>query len=276
MTKRIVLCADDYGQASPISQGILELIAKKRLSATSCMVNMPPWPIHAQALTPYQDKVDIGLHFNLTEGKALSREYINAYGEQFFSLATLLRKTYLRQLDSDIIAAECHAQIERFQEYLGFLPHFIDGHQHIHQFPIIRDALLRVYQQKLSQPPAYIRLVNEGVELSDYIFAPKKMIIYLSGMKSLKNLLETHRIPHNTSFSGIYNFKRAKRYKDFFPHFLQKVTQGGMIMCHPGLPSNDKADSIAEARYEEYQYLAGDQFLIDCEKEGVIISCFNH
>jgi predicted glycoside hydrolase/deacetylase ChbG (UPF0249 family) len=63
--KRIVLCADDYGQAPAISQGIIELLNQSRLSATSCMVNMPDWPVSAKELLPFINYVDLGLHFNL-------------------------------------------------------------------------------------------------------------------------------------------------------------------------------------------------------------------
>lgn len=90
MKKRIVLCADDYGQAPAISQGILNLLDKKRLSATSCIVNSPYWEAHSQWLTQFIQQADIGLHLNLTEGKPLSAEYNQHYGTDFQPLSRLL------------------------------------------------------------------------------------------------------------------------------------------------------------------------------------------
>ena len=72
--KYFTLCADDFGYSTEVSQGILSLISIERLTATSCMTNMPDWKNSASKLIPYKDQIDIGLHFNLTEGEALSED----------------------------------------------------------------------------------------------------------------------------------------------------------------------------------------------------------
>lgn len=275
MKKSIVLCADDYGQAPAISQGIIDLIQSGRLSATSCMVNASFWPEHSQWLVPHQAQVDIGLHFNLTEGKAVSKAYIATYGESLFSLSSLMRRACLHQLDGTAIEAECHAQIDQFEQAMGRLPNFIDGHQHVHQFPVIRTALLKVYEQRLRGQNAYIRLVNEKIKITGVIQDFKKIIIHALGTKALKQLLDTHKIPYNQTFAGIYSFSQAGHYQQLFPRFLAEIDDGGLIMCHPGLASSaDAKDSIAQARYEEYQYFASNQFLADCEQEKVVIRRF--
>ena len=202
MKKRIVLCADDYGQAPAISQGIIALIKAKRLSATSCMVTSLDWAEQASWLAPFQAQIDIGLHFNLTEGTALSQGYIAAHGNSFYPLPRLLCQAFLRRLDKAAIAAECHAQIDQFAKTLGFLPHFIDGHQHVHQFPVIREAFMQVYAERLSKQNTYVRWVQETASVNPL----KKMIIDATGTRALKRLLEQHQIPHNHSFAGIYSF----------------------------------------------------------------------
>ena len=78
--KHIILCADDYGQNFAISQAIVDLFEKKRLSATSCMVTSPDWPRYSSLLIPFRDHVDVGLHFNLSEGFPLSDAFLRAYG----------------------------------------------------------------------------------------------------------------------------------------------------------------------------------------------------
>jgi len=272
--KRIVLCADDYGQAEAISQGIITLIQNGRLSATSCMVNSPLWPAHAKRLLPFQPHIDLGLHFNLTEGKALSARFVEAYGENLFSLSSLMGRSFLRKPDIAAIEAECEAQLERFIEALGCPPNFIDGHQHVHQLPVVRTALVNVYEKHLRPYKTYVRLVGEKPKLGDLMSDLKKVVIYASGTKALKRLLEQNQIPHNNSFAGIYSFSKAYQYKTLFPRFLEKVDDKGIIMCHPGLPSSESGDAIAEARYKEYQYLSGNQFLIDCHRKGVTLGRF--
>lgn len=269
MKKRIVLCADDYGQSFTISKAIINLLEQHRLTATSCMVNTEYWPEHAFWLAPYHRKADIGLHFNLTEGKPLSAEYRDKHGENFQGLGKVLASSFMRSFSQKAIEAELHAQIDRFQEVLGILPAHIDGHQHIHQFPVIRRAVVNVYNQRLSESRAYIRLINSRFKASDYILHIKKVIVYATGTAAMSKLLLAHNLPHNPSFAGIYAFDLAKQYPVFFKQFLRVIGDGGLIMCHPGLAAHETKDLIAKARFEEYQYLAGEQFPQDCQSHDV-------
>lgn len=271
MKKRIVLCADDYGQDQAVSEGILQLLAKSRLTATSCMVNSPDWPHFAPALKPYYDRADIGLHFNLTDGYALSKAYQSTYSKTFPTLSTLLRKAFLQQLDQSIIEAELHAQIDAFAESADCLPHYIDGHQHVHQFPVIRSALMRVYSERFKNSNAYIRLVDMKLTAHDLITNPKKYIIYWTGTAALKQLLIKNNIPHNTSFSGIYSFDRADNYPQFFEQFLAESKDGGLIMTHPGLPSTQKNDPIYIARNKEFIFIGSAAFEHLCDKYQVAL-----
>ncbi|VVC75707.1 Carbohydrate deacetylase [Aquicella siphonis] len=271
MKKRIVLCADDYGQAPEVSQGIINLLRAGRLSAVSCMVNTPYWVEHAQWLRPFAGVADLGLHVNLTEGRALSSEYVKKHGEEFQPLSRVLCSALLRQLDRRAIEAECHAQIDRFQEAAGMLPQFLDGHQHVHQFPIVRDVVVQVYHQRLRLQKTYIRLVNEPLKFRDVFLAFKKVIIRLSGTRAFNKLLESNYIPYNQSFAGIYDFRRVGAYPRLFVEFLQSVQDGGLIMCHPGLYAPESQDLIASARYAEYQYLSGDRFPEDCRRQDVAL-----
>lgn len=273
--KRIVLCADDYGQAEAISQGILSLIEKGRLSATSCMVNTQFWPSHAKRLMPFVNQVDLGLHFNLTEGKAMSEQYIALHGTELMPLRTLLGKAFLGKLNQAAIEAELHTQIDRFVSAVGFLPRFIDGHQHVHQFPIIRNALIKVYEQRLCQENVCVRLVNTKIKLKDFANGFKKIIIQATGVKALRNLLKQHKICYNQSFAGIYTFSQASHYNQLFYRFLSEIGDGGLIMCHPGLLSSSTEDNIAKARYEEYLYISSSQFLEDCKRHRIQLETFS-
>jgi predicted glycoside hydrolase/deacetylase ChbG (UPF0249 family) len=275
MTKRIVLCADDYGQAPEVSQGIITLGKYGRLSATSCLVNSEYWLEHAKWLIPLKPQLELGLHFNLTEGKAISPVFIAKYGENLLPLPQLLRKAMLRQLDRQAVEAEFLAQVARFKEGVDAAPDFIDGHQHVHQFPVIRDVWMSAYEKafKHMQKP-YVRSVLPAINAMDFLTNFKKIIIYCLGAKALKSLLHTHEIPHNTSFAGIYSFNQAAQYRDLFIGFLKASENGGLIMCHPGLLSENSADPIAKARYAEYQYFFGDHFLYDCHQQEVTLGRF--
>jgi len=271
MTKRIVLCADDYGQAPAVSDGILALVQKERLSAVSCLVTPPFWGAAAVALGSVAGQIDTGLHFNLTQGEALSTAYRETYGDHFMSLGTLMARSMLRQLNQQVILAECEAQLQAFQAKMGHLPHFIDGHQHVHQFPVIREAFLSIYEQHLRSHGAYVRLSKPLVKSYKDI---KHLVILLSGALAFERQLKNRAIPHNTSFAGAYSFKDSADYKAHFNQALDDVKEGGLIMCHPGFAGVDRSDPIAASRYDEYLYLESDQFLQDCAQKGIKMARF--
>lgn len=273
--KKITLCADDYGQSEFISQAIIVLLKQKRLSAASCMTTAPLWREHANWLHSFKNQADIGLHFNLTEGSPLSKKLIQKQG--FMPLASLLKRAHLRMLDASAIEAELNAQLDLFEHAIGRLPDFIDGHQHVHQLPIIRSVLLKVYEERLRKNQSYLRCVYEPniiKHLGSRYFMKVLTIHLLASAKTFKKLLNDNKIPHNSSFAGVYQFDDSKQYPVIFPRFLRQITDGGIIMCHPGLEAGntDKSDPIANARYNEFRYLESEQFISDCEREEVQIN----
>ena len=137
--KKIILCADDFGQNQGISEGILNLASQGRISAISCMVNTASWHPQCASLRKY-DEIGLGLHLNFTHGEPLSVEWQREVGDVFPSLSALI----LKSISSKVIFAEIEAQIAQFKQDISAWPTFIDGHQHIHQLPLISDCLLQV------------------------------------------------------------------------------------------------------------------------------------
>jgi predicted glycoside hydrolase/deacetylase ChbG (UPF0249 family) len=213
----------------------------------------------------------------LTHGEALSPAYLNRYDKDFKSLGQALQMAFLKQWDVEVLKEECLAQIKAFEQEMGFLPEFIDGHQHIHQFPRIREALVAAYKVAYSKSDqrAYVRFVQQIKPISVKSL-PKLLIIY-SSSKAFKKLLDTNHIPHNHAFSGIYPFSESLSYPNWFPKFLTEIQGEGLIMCHPGLDmgeDRDRSDPIAKARTYEYAYLASDQFNIDCKQQSAVLTRF--
>lgn len=267
--KHIILCADDYGQNTVISQAIIELLQKKSLSATSCMANSYDWMTHAKWLEPFKDEADIGLHFNLTEGRPLSKKFT------FLPLNELMLNAFLGRIDQSAVEIELHSQLDQFTAGLGKAPDFIDGHQHIHQLPVIRQAVLKVYKERFPQRYVYLRSVYAPLITLRQPAYLKKLIIQFSGARALRNELIKQNIPHNRSFSGIYHFSEdVNEYSTRFPQFLKEVADQGIIMCHPSLAGSDNKDPIAAARKIEYHYFSNEKFRQDCEEQGIQLGRF--
>ena len=144
-----ILCADDYGFSPGISSAIRDLIDRGRLSATSCMTMSPFWPDHASWLKPYADQVDVGLHLTLTDQRPLGPMPRTAPGDRFPPLRMLMRKALTRQLDQGEIDSELNRQLDAFERAFGRVPSHIDGHQHIHQLPVVRQAVIKAVTESV-------------------------------------------------------------------------------------------------------------------------------
>ncbi|WP_058533654.1 ChbG/HpnK family deacetylase [Legionella saoudiensis] len=261
--KSIRLCADDFGLNSGVSQGILKLAQLGRLSAVSCMVNMPAFPSYAEELLALQGRVQIGLHFNLTEGCFLSMP-----NRPCFSLNELLIKTHLASIKLSFIAQEFKQQLAQFVQVMGRLPDFVDGHQHVHQFPRIRKVIVDLYEEQLRQQGASIRSTYPTVDVRQYRLKAK--ILAVTGGRALRAALAKAEIPHNAYFSGIYDFAAHTDYRNLFRSWLDSISAPTLIMCHPGEPCNEP-DVIAATRNIEMNYFSSNEFLQDCQEYGVTL-----
>jgi len=81
--RRFWLCADDYGIAPGVNAAIRDLVARRRLNATSVMVLAPSFSraeAHAlAALNAGEQRVAIGLHLTLTAPLGpLTKDYAHA------------------------------------------------------------------------------------------------------------------------------------------------------------------------------------------------------
>jgi predicted glycoside hydrolase/deacetylase ChbG (UPF0249 family) len=257
-SKTIVLCADDFGMNTGVSQGIIKLVNLERLSAVSCMVNQPDFNLYVKDLFALKNKVQIGLHFNLTDGYLLSK-----YNRQCFGLNELLVKSHLGLIKPSFIAKEFNAQLDHFTQMMGRMPDFIDGHQHVHQFPQIRRTILNYYEQNLRAHKIYIRSTYPAINLPQ--FQVKGNLLALTGGKKLHATLKKLTIPHNPYFSGVYNFAKDTDYRTLFRHWLALVPSETLIMCHPG-EGLINSDPIAHTRETELNYFLSNEFINDCQE----------
>lgn len=264
--KSISLCADDFGLNPGISAGILKLVHMQRLSAVSCMVNVPDFIAHARELSLLRKQIKIGLHFNLTEGYFLSKP-----DRRCFSLSQLLVKTHLHAVQYSFIANEFLAQLDQFVQVMQQLPDFIDGHQHVHQFPGIRQVILDLYARHLRAHGAEIRSTWPLISLPEYQL--KARVLAFTGGKALHRQLGKLGIPHNRYFSGVYDFAAGTKYRQLFRGWLDCAEEDMLIMCHPADGSGG-TDSIASARLMEQAYFASEEFLNDCEEYCIALRRF--
>jgi predicted glycoside hydrolase/deacetylase ChbG (UPF0249 family) len=258
----IIICADDFGISAGVNRAIVDLAARGRLSAISCMSVGPAWAEGAAALKAAQANVDVGLHLTFTYLPPLTKEW----GERFPSLKEIILKSWARLLNKNLVEKEIRAQFEKFIAVWGAPPDFIDGHQHVHILPVIRDALLRLRVEYA--PRSWMRNV---VDLSVIREENKYAILAVLGWRWWQ-LLEKHGIAHNTAFRGAYDYAKPVDFAALMAHWCAG-TQPLLIYCHPGFPDAGlaKLDPVLEPRRKEYDFFNGTVFRTWLEKQEVIL-----
>lgn len=247
--KRIALCADDFGWGPAVDAGILQLVDAGRLGAVSCQVARPAFRDDASALRGRAAAVDLGLHLDLAAGRS--------------GLAALLVASHARALPRAWAARRIARQLDAFEVAFARAPAFVDGHQHVHQLPIVRDALLDALLARYGAPGPAVR---NTVAVGDR--GRKARLVARLGGSALRRALRARGVPHNRDFAGLYALDPRERYPELFRGWLAAAADGALFLCHPGRAPGDPDDPIAPARAAELDYLASPALEADCAAAG--------
>lgn len=252
----LAICADDIGLADGAADTAMVLAAGGRLTSASCVSTGPHW--HRDG--PRLHGLEIGLHFNLTEGAPASRS-LTAQWPTLPGLGRLLAQAHLGALPLAAIADEWQAQVDAFTERTGREPAFIDGHQHVHHLPGVRTIVLDG-AARLRAAPA---LRNTG-RVAGPGAAFKRRVIEASGGRALETELQQRGLRHNRVLLGAYDFRGDYR-RHVVAWLAAAPVEGGLLFCHPSAAPGGA--SIADARRREAAYLASDAFAADLTAAGV-------
>lgn len=265
---KLVVCADDYAISASVCDAINELAKQNRISATSVMTLSDLWPHQSVNLKPFKGAIDVGLHLDWTSDFAVH----HGHGKK---LNRLMLESVLTQQTSSKLKNIIHFQLDLFEKYWGEVPNFIDGHQHIHQFNGIREALIDVIKERyirsnLATKVPYLR-VSQTIKAQNSM---KSKIIAFMGAKKLIQMAKHEGIPFMTYLTGIYDLKVGSiTYSDRMKKWLEQLPTetACILMCHPSTHF-EANDLISEARVQEYQYLKSEDFLVDLNQYNTHIA----
>jgi predicted glycoside hydrolase/deacetylase ChbG (UPF0249 family) len=266
---RIWLVADDYGISPAVNAAIRDLLARKRLSATSVMVVAPAFTLEEAEAVGTIDGAAIGLHVTLTAPfKPLSRNFAPLTDGAFPKLGSLAAWALLKRIDPLTVAQEVRTQIAAFMSAFGRPPDFIDGHQHVHLLPGVSEGFLSAVQA--TAPGAWVRQCGraKGARTPD----TKARLLDLFSAR-FRRRAATLGVRTNPVFAGAYAFRPQARFADLFPTFLTGMSDGGVIMCHPGVVDAGLAalDPLTTLREREYEYFKGEAFPALLRGRGVTL-----
>lgn len=269
----ITLCADDYGLAPGVSHAIRALIAQGRLQATGCMTGSPFWPQEAPALKALDGQADIGLHVTLTDQRPLGAMPRLAPEGRLPALPTLLKRALSRRLDTTEIAAELDRQLDAFEAHFGRPPDFIDGHHHVHQFPVIGDVVLAAWRRRVGK--GWIRsCVEPRAAIMARGVDPLRALVISELGYGFRRKLKAAGVPHNLSFRGVYDFSGRVPFAELFRRFTDKPGPRSLMMVHPGLVDDalEAADCLTHQREAEFRFLASDECALSLERRHLTLS----
>jgi chitin disaccharide deacetylase len=260
--RRIWLCADDYGMTPAVDAAIRDLIGRGRINATSVMVasqNFSQDQAVALAVAAAA-RAAIGLHVTLTAPfRPLSSGFAPLRDGAFLPLSAMAGRALVRSLTPALLDAEIAAQFSGFHAAFGRAPDFVDGHQHIHVFPQIRQAVLRTIKQ--NAPQAWLRQCGRPAAARKSLADPKGLILDALSTK-LRRLAAQYGVRTNPAFAGTYAFGAHADYAKLFPRFFDALPDGGVVMCHPGKVDAElrRLDPVTDLREREYAYFLGENF----------------
>jgi hypothetical protein len=272
-----VLCADDYALTEGISRGIVELLALGRLSATSVMTNRPGWPTAWQALQPFEARADLGLHITLTLGAPLGPLPLLAPDGRLPSHTLLVARAVAGKLDRAEVQAEIGRQLDRFRAIAERWPDHVDGHQHVHTLPIVRDALLAALLERELQGKLYLRDPNERmIAIGQRRVQAAKAMAIAALAKGFAQRCNDLGFAVNHGFSGVSAFDPAAAFSDDMQAALTALGPRPLVMCHPGHVDAELADldPAVGSRANELAYLKSQEFTDLLDRRGLRIARF--
>ena len=274
--RHIWLCADDYGISESVNAAIRDLIVHRRINATSVMTPAPHFDraevASLKMLNADVRRAAIGLHLTLTGPfKPLSAGFAPLREGAFLPLKETMWAAFRKQFQHQALMIEIASQLRAFVTAFGRPPDFIDGHQHVHLLPQMRDAVLAVVTEVA--PHAWVRQCGSAAPLSRRLFDRKGLYIgWLS--RALRRRARELGVRTNPAFAGTYDFTSGADYAELFPKFLDGLSDGGLIMCHPGKVDDEltRLDTLTTLREREYAYFNGEEFPRVLAAKGVALA----
>jgi chitin disaccharide deacetylase len=260
----VSICGDDFALSPGVSRGILEALAAGRLSATSAITTCPSWPIGARQVEQFKNKVDVGLHLNLTLGRPLGFMPVFAASGRFPKISRVIKSAWKRELPESEISGEISRQLDEFCEHFGCTPDFVDGHHHVQILPQVRTQLFACLEDKGLCGKVWLRNSSDRVSrivrrgLGDF----KKALAVAWLANGFGQEADARGFAINDGFAGFSEFRPERNYSVHFARYLRAPGRCHLIMCHPGYCDEEltAADQATLSREQELNFLLSPSF----------------
>ncbi|MEM7384576.1 MAG: ChbG/HpnK family deacetylase [Verrucomicrobiota bacterium] len=226
---QLVINADDFGYFPEVTEGISDCVAAGNVTALSILVHEGTQPdlfVAARHLAEAHP-VDIGVHLNFSHGKPLTQPLADALKSGHFgSKFSMLRHLALGPVTVEMVEREWDTQIQVVREN-GITPAFLNSHEHLHMFPLLYAAFLRLAERHRIRwirfcTPEWAPRGSSGHWLRTAVFATTSLL---------------SRRPPQFSWGELLGIAPSGRLDLAYLKRQLKTLKPGIVyelMCHPG------------------------------------------
>ncbi|XP_019641147.1 PREDICTED: carbohydrate deacetylase-like [Branchiostoma belcheri] len=297
--KKLVVNADDFGYCPERNRGIVESYLHGDVTTASLMANTDAAEDAIKLAVLHA--IPLGLHLNLTEGRPVSNRLRAGSslvdGDGWFHGKLGVRKTaYSGSLDTAEVGEEIEAQLRWFADRLGKPPTHIDGHNHVHVLPGVRDVFAAAaaaagvgwirlpVQCDLPACPWVSEAQQDFFKEVEEDCRDAQQVFLQNGLKLTDSFVGLATMGSDMSVQRVCDSLRAA-----YKSANQEASSPGRshvtceIMVHPGYPSmlgcggcgqGPDEFSLSHDRHHEMTVLGDERLKTFYKEEGIELSSF--
>lgn len=240
------------------------------------MTVWPSWRDDGRRIKAAPANIEWGLHVTLTDAPALGEMPQMAPHGRLPSLPHLAAKALSRGLPRSELRDEIARQLDAFEAVVGAPPAFVDGHQHVHVLPGVRQEILALFEGRLDPARTWLRVCTAPLlAIMRRGVARRRALIIDRLSRPLQRAVRKLGLTANDEFRGVTDFEPDTVAREFNA-WLASPSGRTLIMCHPGCIDDVLArrDPVLERRAAELAYLGGPQFSDALAGHGLTVAPF--
>ena len=141
-------------------------------------------------------------------------------------------RAYAGRLDAAWVDAQLERQFDAFEAAFGRMPDYVDGHQHVHQLPVVRQRLLALLNAATAGACPGFGRRRRACSAAFHSETFKAHVI--GALRPRWDGRRQDGLRTNRRMLGVYGFEGGKRhYADLLQNWLVNACDGDLLMCHP-------------------------------------------
>ena len=229
-----LIIADDFGFNHDNDKAMLDLCNASQIDGVSLFPKyISDEHVNSLLVLRASKNIKIGLHFNLT---------MDDNKKNLVNVQKLLIQSFFGFIDKKLIAKEFDEQLNTFKDKFNCYPDFIDGHEHVHAFPII-GKIIYAKLNKLGYGGLVRYVGSRSIDILlrsiKYHFFFKFLTLEIISVNQQMELCKNN-LMFNKKFDGLLPRNPSTKISNILNEiYSKKNLDSTLIMCHPGFQEKE-------------------------------------